>query len=109
MKTSTKQARDFRPTVRKIVSALALVSVMGSMSITPALSKDGDDRRGHADKGWHKGEVRGDRDEWRPAYRPVYQAPYYYSRPVYVPSPVYYPPPQSPGINLFFPLELRIR
>jgi hypothetical protein len=112
MKTSTKQAKDFRPTIRKIVLALALVSVMGGMSMSPALSKDDDDRRGHADKGWHKGEWRGDRDEWRdvrPVYRPVYVEPYYYSRPVYVPPPVYYPPQQSPGINLFFPLEIRIR
>lgn len=110
MKTSTRQARNFRPTIRKVVMALALVSVMGSMPMTPALSKEGDDRRGHADKGWHKGESRGNRDEWRdsrPEYRPVYAAPYYYTRPVYVPPPVYYPPQQSPGISFFFPLDLR--
>jgi hypothetical protein len=81
---------------------------MGAMSMTPAFAKDNDDdRRGHADKGWHKGQWRDDRREWRPVYQPVYREPYYYSRPVYVPPPVYYPPPQSPGISLFFPLDLR--
>ncbi len=110
MKTSTKQARNFRPTIGKIVMALALVSVTGSLSLTPALSRDDGDRRGHADKGWHKGEWRGEREyrrEWQPVYRPVYVEPYYYSRPVYVPPPVYYPPQPSPGITLFFPLDLR--
>jgi hypothetical protein len=94
----------------KLVMALALVSVMGGLTVTKALSKDDDDRRGHADKGWHKGESRGDRDgrgDWRPVYQPVYREPYYYSQPVYVPPPVYYPPHQSPGISLFFPLDLR--
>lgn len=111
MKTSTKQARNPLPAIHKILMALALVSVTGGVFVTQALSKDGDkDHRGHADKGWHKGEVRRDydrRDEWQPAYRPVYREPYYYSRPVYVPAPVYYPPPPSPGISLFFPLDLR--
>ena len=107
MKISTKQAGNFRPTIGKIVTALALVSVMGSMSMTPALSKDDGDRRGHADKGWHKGEWRGDR---RYEGRPVYWEPYVYAQPVYVPPPVYYyPPPPSPGVSLFFPLNIRIR
>ena len=104
-------ARVFK-IIPRIVAALALVSVMGSVCVTPAFAKDGDGPRGHSDKGWHKGEWRGDRDQWRewqPLYRPVYVAPYYYSRPVYVPPPVYYPPQPSPGINLFFPLDIRIR
>jgi hypothetical protein len=110
MKTSTKQSRIFGPAARKTVLALAVISLMGGMSISAAHSRDNDDRRGRADKGWHKGEWRGyrdDRREWRPVYQPVYREPYYYSRPVYVPPPVYYPPPQSPGISLFFPLDLR--
>ena len=40
-------------------------------------------------------------------HRPVYRQPYAYSQPVYVPPPVYYEPQQSPGISLFFPLDLR--
>jgi hypothetical protein len=37
----------------------------------------------------------------------VYQHPYNYSQPVYAPPPVYYEPQQSPGISLFFPLDIR--
>ena len=93
---------------RKIAVALALASVVGSTSMTLALSKDHDDRGEHGNKGWHKGWDKGGyRDE--PRYRPVRheQEPYYYSRPVYVPPPVYYPPQPSLGISLFFPIDLR--
>lgn len=108
MEISTKQAMNFRPTISKIVMAFALASVMGGLCTTPALGKDDDrgrhdardDRDRHGDRGRH---------DYRPAYRPVYQHPYHYSQPVYVPPPVYYPPPPSPGISLFFPLEIRIR
>ena len=102
MKTSTNQARNFRPTISKIVTALAVASVMGAMAMTPAL---GDNRKGHQDQGLHKGQSKGDRD--RPVYRPVYQEPYRYSQPVYAPPPVYYEPQQSAGISLFFPLDIR--
>jgi hypothetical protein len=98
-------------TPTKIIVALAFLSLVGGLSVAPVFSKDGDDdRRGHEDKGWHKGESRGyyeDRRDWRPAYQPVYREPYHYSQPVYAPAPVYYPPQQSPGISLFFPLDLR--
>ena len=106
MKTSTNQARNFRPTISKIVMALAVASVMGAMAMTPAL---GDNRKGHQDQGLHKGQSKGDRDrrESRPVYRPVYEHPYDYSQPVYAPPPVYYEPQQSPGISLFFPLDIR--
>jgi hypothetical protein len=111
MKTSTTQTRIPRPMYRKIAVALALASVVGSTSLTLALSKDRDDDRGeHGDRGWHKGwrgEERGHRDE--PRYRPLRQEqePYHYSRPVYVPPPVYYPPQPSLGISLFLPIDLR--
>ena len=89
---------------------LALVSV-------PVMA-DGDRHRGHGhgkDKhGRHHDHDRGgDRQrDWRsgdPGYYspPVYLSPYVYSQPVYVPPPVYYAPRQSPGITLFFPLDLR--
>lgn len=103
MKTSTNQARNLRPAIRKIVMALAVASVMGGMAITPALG-DNDGRQMHRDNGRHNGEWRGDRD--RREYRPVYRQPYY-SQPVYVPPPVYYAPQQSPGISFFFPLDFR--
>jgi hypothetical protein len=114
MKTSTHQAPNLRPTFGKIAMALAVASVMGAMAVTPALADDHNDRKGHQDQGLHRGQHkgdRGDRDEFRrepqPVYRPVYEQPYYYSAPVYAPPPVYYEPQPSPGISLFFPLDLR--
>jgi hypothetical protein len=110
MKTSTNQARNLRPTIGKIAMALAVASVMGAMAVTPAL---GDNRKGHQDQGLHKGQYKGDRDRteyqpvYRPVYRPMYQDPYRYSQPVYAPPPVYYEPQPSPGISLFFPLDIR--
>src|ERR1019366_667215 len=105
MTTSTNQARNSRPTISKIVMALAVASVMGSMAITPALAKNDKDRKGHQDQGLHKGQYKGEREQ--PVYRPVYQDPYRYSQPVYAPPPVYYEPQPSPGISLFFPLDIR--
>ncbi len=111
MKNSTKQARNFRPTLSKIVIALAVASVMGGVSMTPALGKDNDGRQGHRDNRWHNDNRHDDR-YWREhqrVYRPVYPHPYNYSQPVYAPPPVYYPPQPSPGFSLFFPLDIRIR
>ena len=106
MKTSTNQASNCRPTISKIVMALAVASVMGGMAITPAL---GDNRKGHQDQGLHKGQLKNARARsvYQPVYRPVYQEPYRYSEPVYAPPPVYYEPQPSPGISLFFPLDIR--
>jgi hypothetical protein len=109
MKTTTRQARNFRPTLGRIVMALAIASVMGGASMTPAFGKDDDGRRGHRDNGWHNDNRHDDR-YWREherVYRPVYRHPYYYSQPVYAPAPVYYPPQPSPGFSLFFPLDVR--
>ena len=98
MKAATNQARNSRPTISKIVMALAVASVMGGTAITPAL---GANRQGHQDKGSHKGQSQGDRN--RREYRPVYERP----QPVYAPPPVYYTPQPSPGISFFFPLDFR--
>jgi Ni/Co efflux regulator RcnB len=116
MEISTRQAVKSRPAIGKIVMAVAFASVMGSMCMTPALGRDDDrgrheardDRDRHGDR-----DRRGDRD-WhgdrgRYGYRPEYRHPYRFAQPVYVPPPVYYPPPPSPGVSLFFPLEIRIR
>jgi len=105
MKISTNQVRKLRPTISKIVIALALASVMGGIAVTPAHSKGNDDRKGYQGKGGKKGEQRGDRD--RREYRPGYLQPNYYSQPVYAPPPVYYAPQPSPGISLFLPLNIR--
>ena len=106
MELSTNQAEHFRPRISRIMTALAVALVIGSAAMTPALA-DND----HHDKGWHKGERKGewhgDRDRHDYYYRPQYQHPYY-SPPVYVPPPVYYAPQQSPGISFFFPLDIRV-
>jgi hypothetical protein len=108
MKTSTKQAGNFRPTLGKAALALTLVSVMAGLSL-PAL---GDERDGRRDNGFRNGERHGDRDFDRGrggrGYG-RYQHPYRYSAPVYAPAPVYYPPRPSPGFSLFFPLDVRVR
>jgi hypothetical protein len=100
MKPSTQQFRQLSSTTSKIMMALALASVLGGTSITPALGKGNDARH---DKGWHKGEQRSViRNDYRGR-----RDPYYYSAPVYAPPPVYYAPQPSPGISLFFPLDFR--
>lgn len=89
--------------------ALASTTLTGGFSASSALARDNDgrgwhqDRHGHGDHG--RREWRGDRDHYY--YQPEYRRPYYYSQPVYVPPPVYYEPRQSPGVSLFFPLDLR--
>jgi hypothetical protein len=96
------------PSARKFMVAVALAALLGGLSISPALAAKHDDHgQGdrHAKKGkhgWH-----GEKHAYRPQYRPEYQRPYYYAEPVYVPPPVYYEPRQSPGVTLFFPLDLR--
>ena len=94
---------NFRPILGRTALALTLVSVMGGLAM-PAF---GDDREEHRDNGLRNGERHADRDFRRPVHR-VYRRPYRYA-PVYAPAPVYYPPRPSPGISLFFPLDVRIR
>jgi hypothetical protein len=114
MKTSTKQASNFRPTIGRIALALAVASAVGGFSIAPAFG-DNDGRKENRDNGARNGDRHGDRNlrergpAYRPGYRPRNPHPYYYSAPVYAPPAVYYPPQPSPGISLFFPLDVRIR
>ncbi len=114
MKPSIRQNRYFRSICRKVVVASVLSCVASAVSISPALA---DQRAGygpnqryvdHGPRGWH-----GNRQShaygygYQPPYRPVYRQPYTYAQPVYVPPPAYYPPRPSPGVTLFFPLQLR--
>lgn len=102
MKSSIPQA-SLRLIGGKAVMALAVASLIGGLSISPAF---GATRKGHQDNGLHKGESKANRER-RPVYRPEYRRPYNYAQPVYIPPPVYYEPQQSPGISLFFPLDFR--
>ena len=92
-----------RPTRHRVVMALAFASMFSALSISPVLA-DNDGKRGK--KAHQSQRARYDYDQVR-YYRPVYRDPYRYEQPVYVPAPVYYEPRQSPGISLFFPLDLR--
>jgi len=93
---------------------LTLLLGAGLTSLAPGVAcADNDNHRGrgHEQRGRNHGD--GDRHrQWRGedrgyVYRPYYPQPYLYAQPVYVPPPVYYAPRQSPGISLFFPLDLR--
>lgn len=108
--TSTSQARDFWSIGRKVLSIIAMASAVMTLIVSPALA-DRDGNHGRGDRHGRHGQQhwRGDHDGYRQAYRyqRTYPQPYYYAQPVYVPPPVYYEPQRSPGISLFFPLDLR--
>jgi hypothetical protein len=112
MKTAMLQARNATPAISKIMISLVFATMVGAIATGPALARD-DGRRDerqdqgrrdeHPDEGRQRGESHNDRD------RHESQRPYHYAQPVYVPPPVYYAPQPSPGISLFFPLDIRIR
>jgi hypothetical protein len=110
MKSSILQTGNFKLNCSKVMMTIAIASVTSSLFITPVFAERGDghdrgDRRGnhgqHGPRGGHVGPG------YRPGYWQEYRQPYVYAQPVYVPPPVYYEPRQSPGITLFFPLDLR--
>jgi len=108
MKFSIQHVKCHRSIFNKVVIALIFTSAISVCSISSALAdRDHGPGRGHqhggyGNRGWHDG-----RDGYR--YRPGFRQPYLYAQPVYIPPPVYYPPQQSPGISLFFPLNIRHR
>lgn len=103
MKSSTKQFRRLIPIVSRIMTALALASVLGATAVTPALAKDHD---GHHDNGRHNGQRHGERHGEQ--YGERNDGNYYYGRRDYYASPpAYYAPQQSPGITFFLPLDFR--
>jgi hypothetical protein len=107
MNTSTTQARNFRPKLGKIALAIALASAMGGLGMTPAFGDEHDNRGGNArDRGYDTARDQ-HRDRNRHDNRRDNYRPYRYAQPVYVPPPVYYAPEPSPGISLFFPIDLR--
>lgn len=113
MNSTSWQARYFSSVGRKVVMALAFASVLSSLSMSSAFADEHDDygrrdRQGdHGQRSARHGDhgQRGDREGY--GYWPGYQAPYTYAQPVYVPPPVYEEPRPSPGISLFFPLDIR--
>jgi len=107
--STVRPASLFASLSHKTLFSLVLATLLGALSIAPAYA-DRDGERGRGNR--HGDQWRGDRDhrEWRDdRYRNqrMYRRPYMYAQPVYVPPPVYYEPRQSPGVSLFFPLDLR--
>jgi hypothetical protein len=121
MDVSTRQRRKFGP-AGEIVMAVAFASIIGAMTTSSAFgqyNRNDDNRRGVQDRNQNDNHSRNDnrsRNDHRDqrSYRPAYQHPYHYAQPVYAPPTAYYYPEQrpgislqSPGINLFFPLDVR--
>jgi hypothetical protein len=95
---------------RKVVLVTtSVVAIAGLAVSSPLFARDNDQggrggrNVGQEQRDWRANDARNHR------YRHVYRQPYMYAQPVYVPPPVYYEPRQSPGISLFFPLDLRQR
>lgn len=101
MKTSTAKARNIGAKVGKITMAAAVVAAIVGLGMTPAFGGEHDDRGADAHDRGHSA------DRGRQYYRPQRHYPYHYAQPVYAPPPAYYPAQPSPGITLFFPLEIR--
>ncbi|MCK9395271.1 MAG: hypothetical protein M0Q44_06755 [Methylobacter sp.] len=108
MKTLIQKTKYFSLSSSKGLITLIFASVISVLSISIALADhdNGHGRRGNWGDDDGRQEWRGDHDGYG-RFRPGYPQPYNYAQPVYVPPPVYYPPQQSPGISLFFPLNLR--
>jgi hypothetical protein len=108
MTTSTMRARELRSAAGRTVLALAFASVIGAVSLGPALGNNDDDNwnKGHQTNQQHANERHDEGDRHgnqNYGYQPYGYQPYGY----YAPPPVVYAPPEpSPGINLFFPLEI---
>jgi hypothetical protein len=92
MKTSRKW--NFRSIAGKIMLGLVLITMIGSIAVTPALAKNNHKSQGKHDNRRHV------------QARPVYRSYDYYGhreRVYYPPPPVVYAPPPPPGIGIFFP------
>lgn len=109
MKTLTQLAKHFWSTGGKVAMTVIFASTISVLFISSAFAEHGDSghRRGNRHGNHGHREWRGYGNNNGYGYRPRYQQPYIYAQPVYVPPPVYYPPQQSPGISLFFPLNIR--
>lgn len=87
MNTTTAQAGHSRQKAGKIVMAIAVVSAMAGLVMTPAY---GDEHANGHERHRARHYVRHD------------------AQPFYAPAPVYYNAPQpSPGISLFVPIVIR--
>jgi hypothetical protein len=125
MKSLIRQEKCFMSIYSKVLIVFTITSIISVLSISSALAEHGNGHGRGNQHNKHGGNQRwrGDHDGNR--YRPEYRQPsgygnqqyysyrnrqpnyYNYAQPVYVPPPVYYGPRQSPGVSLFFPLNIR--
>jgi hypothetical protein len=103
MRTSDDRTRKFSSTVGRILMAFVFVSMIGGISSVPAFGRDDHKQSGHHQSPRYKHYQH---EDHRPEYR---SRRHHYAPPVYAPPPLIYAPApyQSPGINLFFPIEIR--
>ena len=98
MKTSRQW--NFRSIAVRMMLGLVLITMIGSIAVTPALARNDhkSSKKYYKNHGYHRGhQVRS---------RPVYRSYDYYGhreRVYYPPPPVVYAPPSPPGISIFFP------
>ena len=91
----------------RVVIGMLVAAMIGGIA-APAFADRDDDHHGHHDRGHqndrrdHRHDDRRGERRWNASTRSYY---YYYQEPVYAPAPVYIAPQQSPGINLFVPLN----
>ncbi len=98
MKTSNTW--NFRSILSKIILGFVLVSMIISLDVAPAISRDG--REGHDERRYEHDRRGHDRDWRRHDRERVYDHSGYRGR-GYVAPPVAFLPPPPPGLGIFFP------
>jgi hypothetical protein len=96
MKTSRKW--NFKPIAGKIMVGLMLITLIGGITVEPALARNNHKSYNKHDNGRHRGHYK----QARPVYRP-YGYYGHRERVYYPPPPVVFVPPPPPGIGIFFP------
>lgn len=91
---------NFRSLAGRMVLGLVLITMIGTIAVTPALARNDHKsaKKYYKNNGYHRGYQR--------QARPVYRSYDYYGhreRVYYPPPPVVYAPPPPPGISIFFP------
>jgi hypothetical protein len=104
MNTSTLQDRRKTAVLDKRRVALALAAAVSVLALGSAYGADGGRRDEHQTRqAPHRADAHRDRD------RHGYTNGNYYPQPLYVAPVVGVVPVQSPGINLFVPLDIHLR
>jgi len=91
--------------VGKIAVVFAFATAVGALPMRSAFA-DQNERHDDRQAQQHERHFEGDRYN-RNERGSEHERSYQHRYPVYVPPPAYYPRHPSPGITLFFPLEIR--